>query len=281
MQFKDGEGRFSGSWIWWSQVSLSTKSLISDMRFRAFHIGHMYQILCLWGKKKTQSPIIYKYSLTRKTRPAREEERRKGSGVPCFWLRVVVGVGAGARGTWTWHMVSHMISSLAPEGLLYKIPLEFQLPPQINHQQGLMQAGHLFGAHRGQSCSVASCLFPEGTAQSSGHWQTHQPSKGFSGGHSCPSEGTLSTSNHGSQPSVDKEMPEDQVINWWRWLTMLRIYICSSSHSSIPFIHSTNRYSTPCQLQGLLQGLDSFLEKLVVDPQRKPHGVSVWTPLML
>lgn len=72
-------------------------------------------------------------------------------------------------------MVSHMISSLTLEGLLYKIPLEFQLPPQINHQQGLMRAGHLFGAHRGQSCSIASCLSwkEQHRAQATGRHTTH------------------------------------------------------------------------------------------------------------
>ena len=188
---------------------------------------------------------MYKYNLMRKTRPAREEERRKGSEVPCFWLRVV---GGGARGTWTWHMVSCMIASLTPEGLLCKIPLEFHAFSTDKSPTGThVRRPPLWGTQRAeQLCSIISVQ--EGAAQSSGHWQTHQPSKGFSGGHRCPSEGTLTTSNHGSQPSVDKEIPEDQIINWWRWLTMLRINICSSIHPFRSFIQQVGTlYHANCR----------------------------------
>lgn len=100
---------------------------------------------------------MYKYNLIRKTRPAREEERRKGSGVPCFWLRVVGG-GAGARGTWTWHMVSCMIASLTPEGLLCKIPLEFHAFSTDKSPKGThARRPFLWGTQRAELlCSIMS-----------------------------------------------------------------------------------------------------------------------------
>ena len=72
-------------------------------------------------------------------------------------------------------MVSCMIASLTPAGLLCKIPLEFHAFSQINHQQGLMWGGHLFGAHRGQSCSVASRLSRKGQhrVQATGRHTSH------------------------------------------------------------------------------------------------------------
>ena len=113
------------------------------------------RFFCLWKKNKTQSPIMYKYNLIRKTRPAREEERRKGSGVPCFWLRVV---GGGAGGTWTWHMVSCMIALLTPEVLLCKIPLEFHAFSTDKSPKGThARRPFLWGTQRAELlCSIMS-----------------------------------------------------------------------------------------------------------------------------
>lgn len=194
---------------------------------------------------------MYKYNLMSKTRPAREEERRKGSGVPCFWLRVVGG-GAGARGTWTWHMVSCMIASLTPEGLLCKIRLEFHACSQINHQQGLMWGGHLFGAHRGQSCSVASRLSRKGQhrVQATGRHTSHP--RVSQEDTDAPQRGLSTPLTMAPNPVLIRRSQRTRSSTGEDDLTMLRINICSSIHPSIPFIHSTSRSSIPCRLQGLL-----------------------------
>ena len=115
---------------------------------------------------------MYKYNLMRKTRPAREEERRKGSEVPCFWLRVVGG-GQGEPGPGIWCHVWLLLLPLKVSSV--RFPWNSMLSPQINHQQGLMWGGHLFGAHRGQSSSVASYLSRKGQhrAQATGRHTSH------------------------------------------------------------------------------------------------------------
>ena len=74
-------------------------------------------------------------------------------------------------------MVSCMIASLTPEGLLCKIPLEFHAFSTDKSPTGThVRRPPLWGTQRvEQLCSIISVQ--EGAAQSSGHWQTHQPSK--------------------------------------------------------------------------------------------------------